>query len=148
MTILTRFVTAFALLATFSSSTSAQTVVLHAPPISSYTFTYLTPTSLQFNLFSVGWDHIQSAPIATDQLIRVFYRKSDGLTVAIIEDSYSNILAQSRLFTLGTGADVLNVTLLTRATTAPEWKATVVVFAYNRITGLATRMALSWPAVF
>jgi len=138
--------------AVVTSTAHAQTppvqAVLQAPPISQATFTFLTPASLQFHLFSTGWDSIATVPITADQLLRVFYRKADGVTVAILEDVYSNVLAQSRPFTLGINADVLNVTLLTQATTAPEWKATVVVFAYNRTTGLATRMALTWSALF
>src|SRR6476646_9088809 len=98
-----------ALVLSVSTVVSAQTVpvqpALLAPPISQATFTFLSPVSLQFNLFSAGWDSIATVPIASDQLVRVFYRKSDGLTVALLEDVYSNVLAQSRPFTLGINAD-------------------------------------------
>lgn len=140
---------AAAILSFVAVTASAQehfAAVPQAPPLAADTFALIAPTTLQSSNFSAGWDSIAAVTIGENRLLRLFYRKFDGLTVAVIEDTHGAVLAQSRIFTMLTGADVLNLTLVTRDEAPYAWDATVVVFAYNRTTGIAGRKSLVWNA--
>lgn len=134
----------------------AQDLPLTLPPITPSTFTYhLVLIGLPGTAFSAGWDLIvpvvggaetialtNTTSLTRQDLIRAFYRHSDGLLVFVLEDGAGIVRAQSPAWLIGTDWDILNITI--HPTVKKGQRAALIVMAYDRETGTAQRFALYW----
>lgn len=130
----------------FASSLHAQAPSApQVPPLSTESLASLNLYRLPSSQFSAGWDSIKSVAVAENFLIRVFYRKSDGLLLALKEDRNGIVNGGSRVWYIGSGMENIDVTPMTY--TQPSWTVELVIFGYDRFTGVATRRALYWDSV-
>lgn len=139
-------VAALTLVASTATAQSVQTQP-QLPPLSTETFAALNLYILPSSNFSPGWDSIKSVPVAEHYLIRLFYRKIDGLLVGVMEDRNGVVTGQSRAWLIGTNQDQLDLTPLVGTSRPGVWSAELIVFAYNRTSGIAIRRELFWEVV-
>lgn len=117
------------------------------PPLPAASLPFLNLLPLPGSNFSTGWIAFRSVAISPTQLLRVCYRRADGLLLVVMESSKGEYLNQSRTWFVGAGYDQLDVTALTQAVADPfDWRTDLVVFLYAS-TGSVARWALPW-AVF
>lgn len=115
-------------------------------PLPATEFVGLDLATLPSSNFSAGWDAVKAVAISQNQLLRFFYRKADGLFVGVMEDLQGHVLAQSKVWLIGANLDTLDLTLATTAVDATpfQWSTSLVVFSYNRSSGIGSRRVLTW----
>lgn len=98
--------------------------------------------------FSAGWTSIKSVVIGSDRLLRFLYRRSDGLTMALLQDHKGNIYGTSNYWMLRAGMDSVDVTLLNFQNEGSLLKqANVNILVYNSNSGDSTEYLLYWNNV-
>lgn len=126
---------------------SAQTVQVQPqlPPLSATAFADLQLYVLQPSNFSPGWDSIKSVAIGDNKLMRLFYRKSNGLLVGILEDNLGRVLTQTaRAWSIGPNLEQFDATPMVLSSSGLLWSAEVVVSTYDRVSGRLQRWAFYW----
>ncbi len=137
-----------------SSSLSAQTI---PAPLKVETFEAFDLARLPSLHMSPGWSACITIVVGEDRLMRVWYRKSDGLVVATLHDTLGHVLTQThRGWLIGRNLEQFSAVLSTvvdRAyppnhedRTIEVWHTRVNLSAYEPVTGEFIEGLFAWSA--